>query len=549
MEQNNFQPKNNRINVNNATPARKNTAGQANGTPNNRVRNNPNGQPVRPMPQSSARQVPKRAPAQPVAKPDTRLSSVNNMTQAQTRTGNAVGQKSTQKQDKSKVPAQNKQQSTKPRISAEERERLLKEEKARIRLARKARFDYIVSVLILFAVVFAILAALFVGVFFFALTSHKSPDTRNYTLVLSDYEKKTEIPAGSVVADDGTRYVNFSQIADFFGFAMVGSINDMKYVIKESENETVSFVPDSDKAYVNDVLVRTDGPAFYEDGDLYVCESFVTDYILGFDVVTDADSRTVSLARKLLNTVDADGRIVDGKSPEYEDIAFMLKAPAVTASISETDSAVVMPTFEFYSDISAYEEYMNPGSTTEFLTLVNSEKKLSEDYIPTGLALLKYGEGMYLKEYAAKSFEAMMKEASACGISGLTVTRAYVSYDEASKEYDEVVDKYVNLLGNDQAKRYASATVSTPGTDEHQTGLAVDFAINTGAEFSTSTAFAWLCDNSYKFGFVLRYPYDKTDATGHAYKSEQFRYVGRYHAVRMNALGLSLDEYAEYLGL
>ena len=129
------------------------------------------------------------------------------------------------------------------------------------------------------------------------------------------------------------------------------------------------------------------------------------------------------------------------------------------------------------------------------------------------------------------------------------MTRAYVSYDEAAKEYNDVVDKYVNLLGNDQANRYASATVSTPGTDEHQTGLAVDFAVNTGAEFSTSTAFAWLCDNSYKFGFVLRYPYDKTDATGHAYKSEQFRYVGRYHAVRMNALGLSLDEYAEYLGL
>ena len=540
MEQNNFQPKNNRINVNNTTPARKNTAGQANGAPNNGTRNNLRGQASRPAPQSSARQIPKRAPAQSAAKADTRQSSVNSITQTQVRTGNAVAQKSTQKQDKNKISAQNTQQNTKPRISAEERARLLKEEKARIRLARKARFDYIVSVLILFAVVFAILAALFAGAFFFALTSHNSPDTRNYTLVLSDYENKTEIPSGSVVADDGIRYVNFSQIADFYGFAMVGSINDMKYVIKESENETVSFAPDSDKAYVNDVLVRTDGPAFYEDGDLYVSESFVTDYILGFDVSTDADSRTVSLSRKLLNTVDADGKIVDGKSPNYESIAFMLKTPAVTASISETDSAVVMPTFEFYSDVSAYEEYM---------TLVNQTNKLSEDYIPTGLALLKYGDGMYLKEYAAKSFEAMMKEAAACGITGLTVTRAYVSYDEAAKEYNDVVDKYVNLLGNDQANRYASATVSTPGTDEHQTGLAVDFAVNTGAEFSTSTAFAWLCDNSYKFGFVLRYPYDKTDATGHAYKSEQFRYVGRYHAVRMNALGLSLDEYAEYLGL
>ena len=208
-----------------------------------------------------------------------------------------------------------------------------------------------------------------------------------------------------------------------------------------------------------------------------------------------------------------------------------------------------MPTFEFYTDMRAYEEYMNPGSTTEFLTLVNEQNKLSEDYIPTGLSLLKYGEGMYLKQYAAKSFEAMMKEAQACGITGLTVTRAYVSYSEALAAYNDVVDKYVNLLGNDQANRYAAATVALPGTDEHQTGLAVDLALTSGAEFSSSTAFAWLCDNSYKFGFVLRYPPNKSDATGSVYKPEQFRYVGRYHAVRMNALGLTLDEYSEYLGL
>ena len=309
----------------------------------------------------------------------------------------------------------------------------------------------------------------------------------------------------------------------------------------------MSFSPNSDKVYVNDVAVRTDGPAFYENGDLYVSENFVKDYILGLNFESDTDKRKFAIERVLLNLVDADGKIADGKAPEYENIEFALKAPVITASISETDSAVVMPTFEFYSNISAYEEYMNPGSTTEFLTLVNEDNKLSEDYIPTGLSLLKYGEGMYLKEYAAKSFEAMMLEAQACGVTGVTVTQAYVSYDESQSAYDEVVDKYINLLGNDQANRYAAATVPPPGTDEHQTGLAVDLGLKVGAEFSSSTAFAWLYDNSYKFGFVLRYPPNKTDATGHMYKPEQFRYVGRYHAVRMNALGLTLDEYAEYL--
>lgn len=435
------------------------------------------------------------------------------------------------------------------RLTPQERERLLREERRRRSIERAAKVRYILSVLSLFAIVFVIFALLFVGVFFISLTSHKSPDERAYTLVLSDYENKLEVEDGSVVDENGIRYVNFSRIAEFYGFAMVGSINDMKYVVKESENETVSFAPGSDKAYVNDVALRTDGAAFYENGDLYVSESFVEQYILGFELETDASTRTLSVKRKMLNALDAEGKIADGKAPNYESIAFMLKAPAVTSSIAENDSAVVMPTFEFNSELSAYEEYMNPGSTTEFLTLVNSSNKLGEDYIPTGLSLLAYGDGMYLKQYAARSFEAMMKEANACGVTGLTVSQAYVSYADATRIYNEVVDKYVDLLGSEQAKRYAAATVALPGTDEHQTGLAVDLALSSGVEITTSTAFAWLCDNSYKFGFILRYPIDKSDVTGHVYKPGQFRYVGRYHAVRMNALGLTLDEYAEYLGL
>ena len=70
-----------------------------------------------------------------------------------------------------------------------------------------------------------------------------------------------------------------------------------------------------------------------------------------------------------------------------------------------------------------------------------------------------------------------------------------------------------------------------------------------GAEFTNSMAYAWFCANSYKFGFVQRYPAEKADVTGVSTNMSQFRYVGRYHAVRMNALGLSLDEYVEYLGL
>ena len=105
------------------------------------------------------------------------------------------------------------------------------------------------------------------------------------------------------------------------------------------------------------------------------------------------------------------------------------------------------------------------------------------------------------------------------------------------------------MLGAQQAQRYSEATVSSPGRDEHQTGLTFDFDTTNGAEFTATLAYAWFCENSHKFGFIQRYPVNKSEITGVSSNAAQFRYVGRYHAVRMNALGLTLDEYVEYLGI
>ncbi len=432
---------------------------------------------------------------------------------------------------------------------SEIKKQIIREEKERKKKVIKYKSQRFLAFITLVGMAFLVMSILFASVFFINLFAHKNPDVTDYRLVLSDYDTKLEVKAGYVVGEDGKRYVNFSQIAEFYGFAMVGSIDDMKYIIKGDESETISFAVGSDVAVINTVKVKMPGKAFYKGGDLYVNEQFISSYINGFDITSNTKEKIYSVSRIMFNPVDPEGKITDGKPASYADISFKLKAPVVSTSIAEDDTAVVMPTFDFNSDLSEYEEYMNPGSTTEFLTLVNETHKLSEDYIPTGLSLLDLGSGMYLKEYAAMSFKAMYKEASACGVTGITVTKAYVSYDELEKEYNDTVDKYTPLLGAQQAKRYAAATVSTPGHDEHQTGLTLDIGMTNGAEFTNSMAYAWFCANSYKFGFVQRYPADKSDVTGVATSMSQFRYVGRYHAVRMNALGLSLDEYVEYLGL
>jgi D-alanyl-D-alanine carboxypeptidase len=73
--------------------------------------------------------------------------------------------------------------------------------------------------------------------------------------------------------------------------------------------------------------------------------------------------------------------------------------------------------------------------------------------------------------------------------------------------------------------------------------------ISTGAaqEFGNTPEGAWLAANAHYFGFILRYPADKTEITGIIYEPWHFRYIGRRHATRMFELGLCLEEYWEQI--
>ena len=67
--------------------------------------------------------------------------------------------------------------------------------------------------------------------------------------------------------------------------------------------------------------------------------------------------------------------------------------------------------------------------------------------------------------------------------------------------------------------------------------------------FEDQPAATWLKEHAHNFGFILRYPKDKTDITGISFEPWHFRYVGRYHATRMSLLNLTLEEYTAFLSL
>ena len=86
------------------------------------------------------------------------------------------------------------------------------------------------------------------------------------------------------------------------------------------------------------------------------------------------------------------------------------------------------------------------------------------------------------------------------------------------------------------AAKETGKDTALPGHSEHQTGLAVDI---TGSE----SMYAWLAENCWDYGFILRYPEDKTAVTEIMYESWHWRFVGINTAKEMNRLGVTLEEY------
>jgi len=126
------------------------------------------------------------------------------------------------------------------------------------------------------------------------------------------------------------------------------------------------------------------------------------------------------------------------------------------------------------------------------------------------------------------------------GLSTVTIRSAFRDYEAQQRIYNE----YVGYVGSAEANRWAAL----PGYSEHHTGLAFDFGIYSESEIRTFTntgEFIWFAQNSWKYGFIPRYPSEKTDITGVVYEPWHYRFVGEPHAYIMARNDWCLEEYLE----
>ncbi len=192
------------------------------------------------------------------------------------------------------------------------------------------------------------------------------------------------------------------------------------------------------------------------------------------------------------------------------------------------------------------EEPVVPASADDEwrLILASAAKPLPSGYAPPSLESVA---GYDVDSRIAPLLVQLINEARLEGV-GLMVCSGYRSEEYQRDLHERKIAEHLDAgYTQEQAIIEASAIVLPPGYSEHQTGLAVD--IVTGEYqvlddgYADTPAAKWLAANSWKYGFVLRYPHDKYDITKVIFEPWHFRFVGEEHAKAMFDENLCLEEY------
>ncbi len=212
----------------------------------------------------------------------------------------------------------------------------------------------------------------------------------------------------------------------------------------------------------------------------------------------------------------------------------------------ETEDTETKEPKESESETEEEEEKDEPASQSSDwkLLLVNPWNPLPKDF---SVDLLNLSNGHKVDARAYEDLQAMMDDCRAAGLSPY-ICSSYRTHDYQKGLHQRQINKYLSY-GYSQEDAYAEASkwVAVAGTSEHQTGLALDIVASYYIVLDESQADMpeqkWLMENSYKYGWILRYPDDKSSITGIYYEPWHYRYVGKEAAKEIHDRGICLEEY------
>lgn len=197
-----------------------------------------------------------------------------------------------------------------------------------------------------------------------------------------------------------------------------------------------------------------------------------------------------------------------------------------------------------YNSVKEQAEAQNEETRPWYLMLVNQSHPMEDGYVPE---LANIDDSHQVDARVLESLQNMLKAASDEGYS-LYVCSAYRSVDRQKELFNESMIDYVN-----QGMTYYEAAIETaksiawPGESEHATGLAMDIVSSDYAGLDEKQGETddqkWLMEHCYEYGFILRYPKDKSEDTGIIYEPWHYRYVGVEAALAIRDQGVTLEEY------
>lgn len=254
----------------------------------------------------------------------------------------------------------------------------------------------------------------------------------------------------------------------------------------------------------------------------------------------------------------------------------------VPIDVSPIDKSFIgsYQTMEYKYATNVNQALLTTNLNPTYLLLANKTNALGSNYVPANLTTLTCDtlqpDRIYeLDSRAAQALYAMLTEMRAAGVDDIMVASAYRSYAYQTNTYQRYItfekscisedayrvfgtayiqenylDKKIFKLSLEDAETVVQSYSALPGQSEHQTGLCIDFATREEEEvlteaFEHTAAFAWLSQNAYKFGFILRYPKGMENITGYTYEPWHYRFVGREAATDIFVGNMTLEQYLQ----
>lgn len=244
---------------------------------------------------------------------------------------------------------------------------------------------------------------------------------------------------------------------------------------------------------------------------------------------------------------DSNGTLLPAPNQSQPAKSTASASPTSSASASKPDSSSAGSQAKTSGANPRFDTVDNPSSLS---VVVNKQRPLQpRDYKPSGLEVpaisrAAAGESALLRSEAAAAAERMFKAASADGIN-LTMLSGYRSYQTQAATYNSWVARLGSVAEAD--------TVSArPGYSEHQTGLALDIGVASGACslkycFNNLPAASWAEKNAYKYGYIVRYQLRYHQVTGFHAEPWHLRFIGVQDAKSMHQRGIHTLE--KFFGL